>query len=118
MKPSNNKLAVMFRAATAASLLATASAVTPSVISGVTWAPAIRQPRALTVIFRSSGQPGRSRRRGPRLVRLAGSARRSTVTTATIDDLALNQMVDLFGVTAADSCFDANEVIVEVVPTP
>jgi hypothetical protein len=42
----------------------------------------------------------------------------SSVTMGTIDDLALEQMVDLFGITAADSCFDANEVIVEVVPTP
>jgi len=43
----------------------------------------------------------------------------STVTMGTIDDLALGQNVDLFGMTAVDSCFDANEVIVEVVtPTP
>jgi len=43
----------------------------------------------------------------------------STVTMGTIDDLALGQIVDIFGMTAADSCFDANEVIVEVVaPTP
>jgi hypothetical protein len=35
----------------------------------------------------------------------------------TIDDLAVDQRVDLFGITAADSCFDANEVIVEVVAT-
>jgi hypothetical protein len=34
----------------------------------------------------------------------------------TIDDLAVDQRVDLFGMTAVDSCFDANEVIVEVVP--
>ena len=40
----------------------------------------------------------------------------SEVTVGTIDDLALGQMVDLFGATAMDSCFDANEVIVEVVP--
>jgi len=43
----------------------------------------------------------------------------SEVTMGTIDDLALGQMVDLFGITAVDSCFDANEVIVEVVaPAP
>jgi hypothetical protein len=42
----------------------------------------------------------------------------STVTMGTIDDLAIEQMVDLFGITAADGFFDANEVIVEVVPTP
>jgi hypothetical protein len=42
----------------------------------------------------------------------------STVTMGTIDDLALEQMVDLFGITAADGFFDANEVIVEVVSTP
>lgn len=40
----------------------------------------------------------------------------SEVTMGTIDDLALGQMVDLFGATAEDSCFDANEVIVDVVP--
>jgi hypothetical protein len=40
----------------------------------------------------------------------------SEVTMGTIDDLAVGQMVDLFGTTAADSCLDANEVIVEVVP--
>ena len=38
----------------------------------------------------------------------------SEVTMGTIDDLALDQKVDLFGMTAVDSCFDANEVIVEV----
>ena len=42
----------------------------------------------------------------------------STVTMGTINDLALEQMVNLFGVTVADGFFDANEVIVEVVPTP
>jgi len=42
----------------------------------------------------------------------------STVTMGTIDSLALEQMVDLFGITAADGTFDANEVIIEVVPTP
>jgi hypothetical protein len=41
----------------------------------------------------------------------------SEVTMGTIDDLAVDQRVDLFGITAADSCFDANEVIVEVVAT-
>lgn len=41
----------------------------------------------------------------------------SEVTMGTIDDLALGQFVDLFGVTnEVDSCFDANEVIAEVVP--
>lgn len=40
----------------------------------------------------------------------------SEVTMGTIDDLAIDQNVDLFGTTAVDSCFDANEVIVEVVP--
>ena len=39
----------------------------------------------------------------------------SEVTTGTIEDLALDQNVDLFGITATDSCFDANEVIVEIV---
>jgi len=39
----------------------------------------------------------------------------SEVTMGTIDSLALGQMVDLFGITAVDSCFDANEVFVEVV---
>ena len=42
----------------------------------------------------------------------------SEVTIGTFDDLALGQFVDLFGVTAIDSCFDANEVIVEVITTP
>lgn len=40
----------------------------------------------------------------------------SEVTVGTIVDLALGQTVDLFGVTAVDGCFDAHEVIVEVVP--
>lgn len=40
----------------------------------------------------------------------------SEVTMGTIDDLALGQAVDLFGTTAEDSCFEANEVIVDVVP--
>jgi hypothetical protein len=40
----------------------------------------------------------------------------SEVTMGSIDDLAIGQTVDLFGVTAADECFDANEVIVEVIP--
>ncbi len=38
----------------------------------------------------------------------------SEVTMGEFSDLAVGQMVDLFGVTAEDSCFDANEVIVEV----
>jgi hypothetical protein len=40
----------------------------------------------------------------------------SEVTMGSIDDLAVGQTVDLFGMTAPDECFDANEVIVEVVP--
>jgi len=40
----------------------------------------------------------------------------SEVTMGSIDDLAVGQTVDLFGMTAADECFDANEVIVEVIP--
>jgi hypothetical protein len=39
----------------------------------------------------------------------------SEVTMGTFADLAVDQSVDLFGMTAADSCFDANEVIVEVI---
>lgn len=39
----------------------------------------------------------------------------SEVTMGSFDDLAVGQMVDLFGITAVDSCFEANEVIVEVV---
>ena len=39
----------------------------------------------------------------------------SEVTMGTFADLAVDQAVDLFGTTAADTCFDANEVIVEVV---
>lgn len=39
----------------------------------------------------------------------------SEVTMGTINDLAVGQMVELFGATAADSCFEANEVIVEIV---
>ena len=42
----------------------------------------------------------------------------STVTMGIFDDLALGQMVDLFGIPTADGFFDANEVIVEVVSTP
>ena len=42
----------------------------------------------------------------------------SEAKMGTIDDLALGQIVDLFGVTATDSCFDANEVIVEVLAAP
>ena len=38
----------------------------------------------------------------------------SEVTMGTFADLALGQSVDLFGATAPDTCFDANEVIVEV----
>jgi len=40
------------------------------------------------------------------------------VTMGTIDDLALGQVVDLFGVTAVDSCFDANELIVDLNASP
>lgn len=40
----------------------------------------------------------------------------SEVTMGSIDDLAVGQTVDLFGMTAVDECFDANEVIVEVIP--
>lgn len=40
----------------------------------------------------------------------------SEVTMGPIDALAVGQSVDLFGTTAVDSCFDANEVIVEVMP--
>ena len=39
----------------------------------------------------------------------------STVTMGVFADLAVGQAVDLFGVTAEDTYFDANEVIVEVV---
>ena len=39
----------------------------------------------------------------------------SEVTMGTFADLAVDQNVDLFGMTAEDTCFDANEVIVEVV---
>jgi len=42
----------------------------------------------------------------------------SEVTMGTFADLAVGQSVDLFGWTAMDFCFDANEVIVEVVPAP
>ena len=38
----------------------------------------------------------------------------SEVTMGDFDDLSVSQAVELFGVTAVDSCFDANEVIVEV----
>ena len=41
----------------------------------------------------------------------------STVTTGMFDDLAVDQMVDLFGELASDSCLVANEVIVEVAAT-
>jgi len=42
----------------------------------------------------------------------------SEVTMGTFADLAVDQSVEVFGVTAVDTCFDANEVIVEVVPAP
>ncbi|MGB5164045.1 MAG: DUF4382 domain-containing protein [Woeseiaceae bacterium] len=42
----------------------------------------------------------------------------STVTLGTFADLALGQSVDVFGESVADSCFEANEVIVEVVAMP
>jgi hypothetical protein len=42
----------------------------------------------------------------------------STVTMGTFADLALGQTVDVFGQSVADSCFEANEVIVEVAATP
>lgn len=38
----------------------------------------------------------------------------SEVTEGAFTELAVDQFVDLFGETAADTCFDANEVIVEV----
>ncbi|MDX1506919.1 MAG: hypothetical protein R3358_01485, partial [Woeseiaceae bacterium] len=38
----------------------------------------------------------------------------SEVAEGTFEDLAVDQLVDLFGETAADTCFDASEVIVEV----
>ena len=38
----------------------------------------------------------------------------SEVTMGTVEDLELGQDVDLFGATAADSCFDASEVIVNL----
>jgi hypothetical protein len=41
----------------------------------------------------------------------------SEVTMGTFDDLAVDQSVDLFGQSAVDSCFMANEVIVEVAVT-
>jgi hypothetical protein len=41
----------------------------------------------------------------------------SEVTMGTFADLAVDQSVDLFGQSAADSCFMANEVIVEVAVT-
>jgi len=40
----------------------------------------------------------------------------SEVTMGTFEDLALGQFVDLFGKSAVDECFDANEVIVDVTP--
>ena len=42
----------------------------------------------------------------------------SEVTMGTIDDLAVDQFVDLFGATATDGCFEADEVIVEIVAAP
>ena len=39
----------------------------------------------------------------------------SEVTMGTFADLAADQSVDVFGMTAEDSCFDANEIIVEVI---
>lgn len=38
----------------------------------------------------------------------------SEVTAGSFDDLAAGQMADIFGETAEDECFDANEVIVEI----
>ena len=40
----------------------------------------------------------------------------SIVTAGLFDDLADDQAVDLFGMTADDACFDADEVIVDVTP--
>jgi len=40
------------------------------------------------------------------------------VTAGTFADLADDQVVDLFGTTAEDACFDADEVIVDVTPPP
>jgi len=45
-------------------------------------------------------------------------AENATVTIGEFADLAVDQSVDLFGMTAEDSCFDANEVIVEVPAAP
>jgi hypothetical protein len=42
----------------------------------------------------------------------------SEVESGSIDDLELGQDVDLFGDEAVDSCFMANEVIVEVFAVP
>ena len=42
----------------------------------------------------------------------------SIVTPGDFGDLADDQAVDLFGTTAEDACFDANEVIVDVTPPP
>ncbi len=38
----------------------------------------------------------------------------SEVQTGSIEDLELGHSVDLFGAKASDSCFDANQVIVDV----
>jgi hypothetical protein len=40
------------------------------------------------------------------------------VTAGAFADLADDQVVDLFGATAEDACFDADEVIVDVTPPP
>lgn len=42
----------------------------------------------------------------------------SAVTMGTIDSLAVGQSVDLFGLVAMDGCFEADEVIVEIVAAP
>lgn len=42
----------------------------------------------------------------------------STVTMAAFADIVAGQVVDLFGTTAGDSCFEANEVIVDVNASP
>lgn len=39
----------------------------------------------------------------------------SEITMADFEDLAIDQVVELFGMTAEDSCFDATEIIVDVV---
>jgi hypothetical protein len=42
----------------------------------------------------------------------------SEITIAEFDNLAIDQSVDLFGLTAKDSCLEANEVIVEGAVAP